>query len=327
MVTNDSNEHFFRDIYYLFIFYKLLIQLLYSFFSGDVLIPTDEVNRNYLRLCNRIEKILGNKSFENLLSLEWRPFENLRSFDPDAPGVDWEYGGQQLCGDFLSYVEDIFIKNGEKIYPLEEEDIQLLNNIQNYIKNYMNYKKSYEVKWFEKIKEEAKKMTGKEAQNSTGIKISPIKNGSRTESVPDIFKELYNKTILHPKIRKVSENHYTSKQYRSAILDAFIELETMVKDKVNYLEDERVKGLIGTKLFRKVFNSNAPILVWNSLETIEEIDEYEGYSHIFAGAMQGIRNPKAHKIFPQEPMRAIRLLSLANLLAEIVDLSEYVEPD
>ena len=141
MVTNDSSEQFYRDIHYLLIFYKQLIQLLYSFFSGDILIPTDEINQNYLRLCNRIEKILSNKSFENLLPLEWRPFENLRSLDPDAPDVDWEYGGHQLCGDFLSYVEDIFIKNGEKTYPLEEDDILLLNKIQNYIKNYMSYKK------------------------------------------------------------------------------------------------------------------------------------------------------------------------------------------
>ena len=158
-------------------------------------------------------------------------------------------------------------------------------------------------------------------------KIIPIKNDSSIEPTSALFMELYNKTILHPKIREASKKHYKSGQYRSAILDAFIELEIMVKNKVNYLEDERVKGLIGIKLFRKVFNLNRPILVWNSLETIEEKDEYEGYSHIFAGAMQGIRNPKAHRIFPQEPMRALRLLSLANLLAEIVDISEYVEPD
>ena len=44
-----------------------------------------------------------------------------------------------------------------------------------------------------------------------------------------------------------------------------------------------------------------------------------------AGAMLGIRNPKAHSIFEQRPMRALKLLTLASLLAEIVDDSEYVE--
>jgi len=43
--------------------------------------------------------------------------------------------------------------------------------------------------------------------------------------------------------------------------------------------------------------------------------------------MQGIRDPKAHAIFQIRPMRALKLLTLATLLAELVDASEYVEQE
>jgi len=129
--------------------------------------------------------------------------------------------------------------------------------------------------------------------------------------------------IKHPRIFDASEIHYMNKQYRSAVLDSFIELENIIKEKSNYPKDKNGKELIGVKLMREVFNLKKPLLKWNSLETQTEIDEYEGYSHIFAGSILGIRNPKAHRRFDQTASRALNLLALANLLAEIVDQSHY----
>jgi len=135
------------------------------------------------------------------------------------------------------------------------------------------------------------------------------------------FIRLYDELIIHEGIRNVSEVHFKGGMYRSAVLDSFIKIESMVKQKIRGYENEDVHSLTTTRLMRRVFNLNNPILVWSGLETQAEKDEYEGYSHIFAGSMQGIRGPKAHQVFEQTPMRALRLLCLANLLAEIIDLS------
>lgn len=43
-------------------------------------------------------------------------------------------------------------------------------------------------------------------------------------------------------------------------------------------------------------------------------NEQEGYMHLFAGAMQGIRNPKAHDNIHTSASRAVHHLYLASLL-------------
>ena len=98
----------------------------------------------------------------------------------------------------------------------------------------------------------------------------------------------------------------------------------MVKEKTNYPKDNRQRELTGVNLMHKVFSKNNPLLKWSALETQSQKNELEGYKNIFAGVMQGIRNPKAHTIFEQRPMRSLQLLVLANLLAEIVDVSVYI---
>jgi len=110
--SGDRKEDFNREIYRLFLFYKQLTQLLETYFSGYLMILTDEINRNYLRLCNKTREILEKPGFEDLARYDWQSFDNLRAFDPDAPDVEWAYGGQQICGNFLSAIEELFISAG-----------------------------------------------------------------------------------------------------------------------------------------------------------------------------------------------------------------------
>jgi len=113
--VDPVREDFNRDLYRLLLFYRQLTQLLETFFSGYLLIVDDELNRNYLRLCNKIKEILEKPGFENLAGYDWIPFANLRTFpDPDYH-LEWEYGGQQICGNFLSAIEEVFVKTGERI--------------------------------------------------------------------------------------------------------------------------------------------------------------------------------------------------------------------
>jgi hypothetical protein len=61
---------------------------------------------------------------------------------------------------------------------------------------------------------------------------------------------------------------------------------------------------------------------WLSLDDLSSVsgqDIQKGYMQIFAGAMTGIRNPKAHANITITPERAIHLLYLARLLLSKVD--------
>jgi uncharacterized protein (TIGR02391 family) len=143
----------------------------------------------------------------------------------------------------------------------------------------------------------------------------------------DTAERLFDNIITHPKIKQASQNHFKNEEYRPAVLDAMISLEVMIKEKAKFPADNKGKELSGVHLMHKVFDSDSPILSWCKDTRQIDRDELEGYKHIFAGAMQGIRDPKAHAIFQISPIRALKLLTLATLLAELVDASKYVEQD
>jgi uncharacterized protein (TIGR02391 family) len=140
-------------------------------------------------------------------------------------------------------------------------------------------------------------------------------------------ERMFDDIITHPLIKQASENHFKNEAYRPAVLDAMIRLEEMIKEKAKFPTDNRGKELSGVSLMHKVFDPDKPILNWCKGKRQIERDELEGYKHIFAGAMQGIRDPKAHAIFEISPMRALKLLTLATLLAELIDSSEYIKQD
>jgi predicted nucleotide-binding protein len=164
--TGCKDEDFERQVYQLLLFYKQFIQLLGSIFGGYLMITSDEINMIYLRLCRRIEEILANPGFEDLTQLDWCPLENLRSFPPDFD-IDWQYTWQPICGDFLSAIEEIFIDQGEKMYPLGTDDQELLAQIQSYMEAYTDHKKMVEAKWLERVERRGRELEGEFGVKST----------------------------------------------------------------------------------------------------------------------------------------------------------------
>ena len=161
----------------------------------------------------------------------------------------------------------------------------------------------------------------KPARTTDNLDKIEIENFNEKDTIDRLFDNL----ITHPKINQASQKQFKNGEYRHAVLDAMISLEVMIKEKAKYPADNKGKELSGVALMHKVFDSDNPILSWCKDTRQIDRDELEGYKHIFAGAMQGIRDPKAHAIFQISPMRALKLLTLATLLAELVDASEYVE--
>lgn len=159
------------------------------------------------------------------------------------------------------------------------------------------------------------------------ISLKTLLNIKKNENKEELAIILYDHLIDHPRIRRVSRSHWNNKQYRSAILDAQIELENMVKERANYPKDNRGNELGGTSLMHKAFDVKNPILKWSDLSTRVLQDELDGYKLIFAGSVLGIRNPKAHLVSKQTPWKALQIMVFTCLLAELVDRCEYCEAE
>jgi len=131
---------------------------------------------------------------------------------------------------------------------------------------------------------------------------------------------------LHPIIKNASEKLFKDKHYTQAIFEAYKALINYVKEK----SGQKISD--GKDLMGKVFGvkyeygketldiKKKPILQLNELRTREDIDEQEGFMHLFIGSVVGIRNPKAHgRIEQTDPFKTLEYLSLASLLAKRVD--------
>lgn len=133
--------------------------------------------------------------------------------------------------------------------------------------------------------------------------------------------ECFDSLGIHPAIKRVGRQLFVDKHYPQAILEAFKKINNMVKRKSGR-SDLDGKGLMTT-----VFSKNNPILCLNDFKTTTDIDQQEGYMHIFAGAMLGIRNPKAHdEIVQKNPFITVKLLCLASILAYKIDESRKNKP-
>lgn len=87
-------------------------------------------------------------------------------------------------------------------------------------------------------------------------------------------------------------------------------------------EVQRISGNsdFGTSLMMKVFGGSNPTLPLNPGATTSEKSEQEGYKFLFAGAMQGVRNPRGHSTaIADDPDTCLGHLSLASMLLRRLD--------
>lgn len=136
---------------------------------------------------------------------------------------------------------------------------------------------------------------------------------TRVKETPITPNKLYDLLMFHPRIMKASRSLFRSGHYPEAILNAFKCIEIFAKKKSG------LKGR-GVDLMHRVFNEKNPSIKLNRMQEDFEIDEQTGFRFIYAGAMMGIRNPKAHAEVPQkDPYRTLEYLALASLLAKRLD--------
>ncbi len=267
-----GKEDFNREIYRLLLFYKQLFQLLEIFFSGYLGIIDDEINKNYLRLCSRIKEILEKPGFENLAQLNWRPFENLiGDLDPDVPDAEWEYGGRQLCANFLSTIEEVFISKGEKAYPLDTNDQQLLNQIQTYLERYHSYKKNYEEKWLE---EQVKKFQEQEMKTEMRLPQFDFRF-IKDEEIKDLIVRDWQE----------AKKAFESGLYKSVVVLCGAIIESLLINALSFIENEAKLSY-----YQKYFKSK------NQGDKPPEIEHWQIYQLIEIANQQGIISTDAAKL-------------------------------
>jgi uncharacterized protein (TIGR02391 family) len=125
-----------------------------------------------------------------------------------------------------------------------------------------------------------------------------------------------NLARLHPGVLEAAEPLYRDGHRAAAVFEAYKAVESRVRALSGRTE-------IGKDLMAKAFNENAPLLPLNDGITVSEKNEREGFKYLFMGAMQGVRNPKAHDRFSElADDRALDYLAFASLLMRRLDDAE-----
>jgi uncharacterized protein (TIGR02391 family) len=125
---------------------------------------------------------------------------------------------------------------------------------------------------------------------------------------------------LHPRIAGVANELFRDGHYRNAVLDGALALTNMVKEK------SRVQDRDGVDLMRHVFRPAQPVLAFNALADQSDRDEQEGLMQLFAGAVQALRNPRAHDVVPDTAEYALECLGFLSFLAKHVDRARRPAP-
>jgi len=125
--------------------------------------------------------------------------------------------------------------------------------------------------------------------------------------------------MMHPKISAVAAKLFNSDFYAEAVEAAFKEINSCIK--IMFVAKGKAE-MDGATLMLNAFsqkNSNTPVLRLNELRSQTERDIQDGYMHMFAGAMLGIRNPKAHANETITKEDALRKLAFASMLMYKLD--------
>ena len=121
---------------------------------------------------------------------------------------------------------------------------------------------------------------------------------------------------LHSSVVQVSKARFETGHYADAVEAAFKDLNSRIKEHVRKATGQEFDG---SDLMNRAFSLSSPVVRLADLSTEDGKNIQKGYLQIFAGAMIGIRNPKAHSNVIIDANRAIHHLHLASLLHHVFD--------
>lgn len=132
--------------------------------------------------------------------------------------------------------------------------------------------------------------------------------------------DLFDFLNLHPAIRKSSRKKFIDGHFDDSIFAAFKKVNNTVK-KVSE------KSIDGKSLMLNVFSPKNPVIELANLSTETGRNIQEGFMHLYAGGIQGIRNPRGHEDEDNDevleaitdPKEAIKYLAFASILVSFLD--------
>lgn len=158
--------------------------------------------------------------------------------------------------------------------------------------------------------------------NSSGYpsgEVCPVCHGTGSilyEQEPENTENQFFWNLINPAITRVSKSRFDSGHYADSVEAALKEINKVIKEIV---KTDTGEELDGAQLMYKAFSPNQPVIRIGDLSSETGRNIQQGYMQIFAGAMIGIRNPKAHENIVINSNRAIHLLTLASLLISKLD--------
>lgn len=127
----------------------------------------------------------------------------------------------------------------------------------------------------------------------------------------------FDKRNIHPDLPAKVRALFDDGHYPEATEHAFKHLDKKIQKHSSLTES-------GFKLMMAAFDGATPKVKLNLLVTTSEKDEQEGYRFMFAGAMKGIRNPRAHEPnVVDDPDICLDHLSFVSLLLRRLEQSGY----
>jgi len=128
--------------------------------------------------------------------------------------------------------------------------------------------------------------------------------------------DLFDAMVTDPDVRAATRALFRDGHHSRAVEEGFKFLNNAVKGRSGNHD------LDGPNLMHHAFSESAPVLCLNRMRTASQKDEQAGYRFMLAGAMSGIRNPRAHDhALRDEPEVALEMLTLANHLMQRVRTS------
>lgn len=236
---------------------------------------------------------------------------------------------EETCNDFLETLQSLSILNFNLDSP-QKVSINVQSDKWKIFYNDMlsmltNYKGDLDYNFERFILNFNKAVRLPNPQNITDLKVAihSLRTHLEYTSYNDIEKDFSTNddniwTYIHPLISSVSRQRFMDNYYADAVESAFKEINSRVK-RLYQIKTNTEKD--GVDLMRKAFSPNNPVLIFESLNTQNGQNVQAGYMEIFAGAMQGIRNPKAHSNVVLSKEQAVQRLMLASLLMSKIDES------
>ncbi len=121
---------------------------------------------------------------------------------------------------------------------------------------------------------------------------------------------------MHPIVVEIARPRFESGHFADSVEAALKEVNDIVWQIVS---EQTGDELDGADLMNRALSLKKPIIILDDLNMTTGRNIQVGYMQIFAGAMTGIRNPKAHANIQIDATRAIHFLFLASLLLFKID--------